>query len=111
MKELNLSQFPAASGLRQWIQTMYESVCTASKRSKRRTLRWIQAVETAPSLEYLERLAVKQKRWDDLDTALASAIDNAAGAGLKRALLIYKEEWTWRVPQAIQFSPPHKGFV
>ena len=73
---------------------MYTKVCAASKRNTRRTLRWLQVVEATASIEHLERLAAKEKRWDDLDIALAEAVLAVASGPLRRELLIYQEEQT-----------------
>ena len=48
--------------------------------SKQRTMAWLQAVET----KTLQELEVPQSRWDDLDTALAEAVDKVASGPLRR---------------------------
>ncbi|CAK0849503.1 unnamed protein product, partial [Prorocentrum cordatum] len=94
VKKIEFDTIPAAAGFRLWLQEMYTKVCAASKRSTRRTLRWLQEVETTFSIEHLERLAAKQKRWDDLDIALAEAVLSVASGPLRRELLMYQEEQT-----------------
>ena len=93
VKEMVLDPLPAPHEFRSWVQTMYVKVCSASKRSKVRTLRWIKEVETAEEIAPLE---VCSDKWDDLDTALAEAILKAAHSTLKRQLLVYQEAQTRR---------------
>ena len=63
----------------------------ASKRSKIRTLKWLQRTESASSVTELESPG---SRWDDLDTVLAEAVMAVAKGPLKRELTFYSEERT-----------------
>ena len=72
---------------------MYVKVTASSKRSKRRTLKWLQAVESCNDVALME---APGRRWDDLDTALAETIVEVAKGPLKRELLLYQEERTRR---------------
>jgi hypothetical protein len=93
VKAMVLPEVPAASGLRAWIQTLYVRICAASKRNKTRTLKWVKECEHANHISELERSG---KRWDDLDTALATAMVDIARGPLKRELLMYQEKQSKR---------------
>ena len=70
-----MNDIPAPSGFREWMQSMYVKVTASSKRSKRRTLKWLQAVESCNDVALME---APGRRWDDLDTALAETIVEVA---------------------------------
>jgi hypothetical protein len=91
VRKVELNDLPPTHGFRERVQHLYVKVSAASKRSKSRTLKWLQAVESCGELTLLE--AVK-KRWDDLDTALAEAVIDIAKGPLKRELLLYQEQRT-----------------
>ena len=91
VKKITLDPVPAPHQFREWVQTLFVRVCSALKRSKIRTLRWIKEVETATSVDQLEFCVDK---WDDLDTELADAMLSACSGTLKRELLIYQEQQT-----------------
>ena len=89
MRSCQIDEIPAASGFQESMQCIYVKVTAASKRSKVRTLRWLQRTENVPSLAGLES---PSSRWDDLDTALAQAIMAVAKGPLKREFTLYAEE-------------------
>ncbi|CAK0813605.1 unnamed protein product, partial [Prorocentrum cordatum] len=97
VKELKLDPSPQASGPRRRIQSLCSKVCAASKRSKRRTLRWLQLAEDpAVTWERLEHLSSVQRKWGDLDTALADSTLQFATVSLERQLLTYQGQLTAR---------------
>ncbi|CAK0809613.1 unnamed protein product [Prorocentrum cordatum] len=101
-KSLTLGPLPSAVGFRERVQDAYAKVNAASKRSKRRTMRWMQRIETVNDISELEALAEKEKRWGDPDSALAEAVLAIANSNLKRELLIYREERS-------RMGLPHSG--
>ena len=69
VKTIVLEQVPSASGFKNYQLDVYTKILASSKRSSRRTLRWIQQVEIA-KLSRLERLS---GHWDDLERSRAEA--------------------------------------
>ena len=61
-------------------------MAAVSKRSKVRTLKWLQRTESASSVAELESPG---SRWDDFDTALAEAFMAVAKGPLKREFTFY----------------------
>ena len=72
VKPLVLDPFPNASGFRRWQLVFYVKVCAASRHDSTAAMAWIQPVEK-PNINIAD-LEVSDKRWDDLDVALAEAV-------------------------------------
>ena len=91
VKTITLDPAPAPHEFRAWVESVYTKVCSASKRSKPRTLRRIMEVEAAEAVTPLETCS---SACDDLDTELAEAVLNAYHGAIKRTLLLYQEART-----------------
>ena len=76
-----LDKIPFASRFREFVQNTFVKVTASSKRSKARTLSWLQEVESCTNVAALE---IPSRRWDELDTALAEAVVASAKGPLKR---------------------------
>lgn len=89
MKVINLPPIPTIIGFRRWQQELYVALRTASKRSQRRTMKWIKEVDNTEDVTTLD---TPLRRWDDLDSALASAICHVAWGPIQRDLMTHQEK-------------------
>lgn len=88
VSKLELEPPPTAGGLRNWLSTFYLNVCSASNRSKKRTMRYIASIINAPSLQAVETVSTK---WDDPDTEIGKAVMKISAGAVRRELLLYSE--------------------
>ena len=91
VKPLVIDPLPWPEKFRPWKLGLYEKSCSASNRSKERTLRYLRFVETCDAIAPLEK---RPRKWEPFDTELCSAINSCARGPLKRELTIYQESRT-----------------
>ena len=70
MKPIDLGRPPTGPGFQNWLAELYVNCCPASNRSRRRTLRFLKAVEKAPTHKTLE---VCSREWERFDAEIAAA--------------------------------------
>ena len=80
---------PSASGFRPWQLRFYVKICFASRHDSDSILAWIQYVEK-PGVGIAD-LEVSDKRWVDLDVALAEALLKVVSGLLLKDILYYQD--------------------
>ena len=85
VKTLVLDPIPNASGFRRWQFVFYVKISFASRDDSDSSMAWIQCVEK-PGVNFAD-LEVSDKRWDDLDVALAEAILTVVSGSLVKDVL------------------------
>ena len=68
VRKIELNDSPVAAGFREWVQHVYVRVTVALKRSKTRTLKWLQMVARCDNVAKLDDAS---RRLDVLGKALA----------------------------------------
>ena len=71
VKPIDLGRPPTGPGFQSWLAELYAYCCAASNRSRRRTMRFLKAVEKAPTHKTLE---VCSRKWERFDAELAAAL-------------------------------------
>ena len=75
-------------GFQSWLVELYVNCCVASNRSRRRTMRFLKAVEKAPTHKTLE---VCSRKWERFDAELAAACFRFASGEVLRRLKMYRD--------------------
>ena len=70
VKTIDLGKPPSGLGFQRWLAELYGACCAASNRSRRRTMRFLRAVETEKSHETLEHCT---RKWERFDAEIAAA--------------------------------------
>ena len=70
VKPIDLGRPPTSPGFQSWLAELYVNCCAASNRSRRRTMRFLEAVEKAPTHK---RLEVCSRKWERFNAELAAA--------------------------------------
>ena len=70
VKPIDLGRPPTGTGFQSWLAELYVNCCAASIRSRRRTMRFLKAVEKASTHKTLE---VCSRKWERFDAELAAA--------------------------------------
>jgi len=88
-KTIDLGAPPTAAGYRMWLNELYSVCGAASNRPLRRTLRYVQSVESATTPDEFH---ITPRRWQAFDDQLFNGVLRYATGELKRTLSIYREE-------------------
>ena len=88
VKPIALGRPPTGPEFQSWLAEFYMNGCAASNRSRRRTMRFLKAVELAPTHETLE---VCSRKWERFDAELAAACFRFASVEVLRRLKMYRD--------------------
>ena len=88
VKPIDLGRPPTGPGFQSWLAELYVNCCAASNRSRRRTMRFLNAVEKAPTHKTLE---VCSRKWERFDAELAAACFRFASGEVLRRLKMYRD--------------------
>ena len=88
VKPIDLGRPPTGPGFQSWLAELYVNCCAASNRSRRRTMRFLKAVEKAPTHKTLE---VCSRKWERFDVELAAACFRFASGEVLRRLKMYRD--------------------
>ena len=94
VKPIDLGRPPTGPGFQSWLAELYVNCSAASNRSRRRTMRFLKAVEKAPTHKTLE---VCSRKWERLDAELAAACFRFASGEVLRKLKMYRDTLQRRV--------------
>ena len=94
LSRLTLADRPPAQDFKSWLAELYVNCCAASNRSRRRTMRFLKAVEKAPTRKTLEFCSRKRERFD---AELAAACFRFASGEVLRKLKMYRDTLQRRV--------------
>ena len=87
MKPIEVGKAPTGPGFQSWLVDLYMECCAASNRSRRRTMRYLKAVEVAKAHTELESVTKKGERFD---AELTAACFRFALRETLRKLKIYR---------------------
>ena len=88
VKPIDLGRPPTSPGFQNWLAELCVNCCAASNRRRRRTMRFLKAVEKAPTHKTLE---VCSRKWERFDAELAAACFRFASGEVLRKLKMYRD--------------------
>ena len=88
VKPIDLGRPPTSPGFQTWLAELYVNCCAASNRSRRKTMRFLKAVEKAPTYKTLE---VCSRKWERFDAELAAECFRFASGEVLRRLKMYRD--------------------
>ena len=88
VKPIDLGRPRNGQGFQSWLAELYVNCCAASNRSRRRSVRFLKAVEKAPTHKTLE---VCSHKWERFDAEHAAACFRFASGEVLRRLKMYRD--------------------
>ena len=88
VKPIDLGRPPTGPEFQSWLAESCMNGCAASNRSRGRTVRFLKAVEMAPTHETLE---ICSRKWERFDAELAAACFRFASGEVLRRLKMYRD--------------------
>ena len=86
VKPIDMGKDPTGPGFQNWLVYFYTESCAASNISRRRTMRYLKAVEAAKSYTEPEQVS---RKWERFDAELSAACFRRANGETLRKLKIY----------------------